>query len=132
MITQDNFIALLDLLGFTKKNKSVCGKSIGTTSLSVDIARKVIHYTESDGLAANERQTCNFFANENFVFFECVHHLLTKGYKPDHIELEPKWKLGRGASGGRPDILIRDNFGNPLLIIDDAPARKESVMNKYL
>jgi len=131
MITQDNFIALLELLGFTN-NKSVYGKSIDTTSLGVDITRKVIHYPESDGLAVNERQTCNFSANENLFVFECFHRLLNKGYKPDHIELEPKWKIGHGASGGRADILIRDNFGNPPLIIDGAPARKEAVMNKYL
>ena len=131
MITQDIYIALLDLLGFTN-NKFVYGKSIDTTSLDVDITRKVIHYPESDGLAVNERQTCNFSANENFVVFEWVHRLLTKGYKPYHIKLEPKWKRGRGSSGVRADILTRDNFGNPLLIIDAAPARKEVVMNKYL
>lgn len=119
------------MLGFTN-NKSVYGKSFGTTSLRVDIAKQVIHYPESDGLVVKERQTCNFSANENFVVFECVHRQLTKGYKPDHIELEPKWKLGRGSSGGRADILIKDNFGKPLLIIDAAPARKEAVMNKYL
>ena len=49
---------------------------------------------------------------------ECVHRLLEKGYKPEHIELEPKWKLGRGASGGRADILLKDNDGRPLLIIE--------------
>jgi len=27
------------------------------------------------------------------------------GYNPNHIELEPKWKVGHGASGGRADIL---------------------------
>ena len=124
MITQDNFIALLDSLGFTK-NKSIYSKSIGTSSLSVDITKQVIHYPESDGLVVNERQTCNFSANENFVVFECVHRLLTKGYKPDHIELEPKWKLGRGASGGRADILIKDNFGKPLLIIECKTAGTE-------
>src|SRR5665647_2049117 len=47
-----------------------------------------------------------------------VHRLLEKGYKPEHIELEPKWKLGHGASGGRADILIKDNSGTPLLIIE--------------
>lgn len=124
MITQDNFSALLDSLGFTK-NKSVFSKSIGTTSLRVDIAKQIIHYPESDGLVVNERQTCNFSANENFVVFECVHRLLTKGYKPDHIELEPKWKLGRGSSGGRADILIKDNFGKPLLIIECKTAGTE-------
>jgi len=56
---------------------------------------------------------------------ECVHRLLEKGYKPEHIELEPKWKLGRGASGGRADILIKDNDGRPLLIIECKTAGTE-------
>ena len=55
---------------------------------------------------------------ENIVVLECVHRLLAKGYKPEHIELEPKWKLGHGASGGRADILVRDNDGQVLLIIE--------------
>lgn len=63
-------------------------------------------------------------AKNNFCF-ECVHRLLEKGYKPEHIELEPKWKLGRGASGGRADILVKDNFGKPLLIIECKTAGAE-------
>ncbi len=124
MISQDNFVALLESLGFTK-NKSIYSKTIGATSLSVDVTKQTIHYPESDGLVVNERQTCNFSANENFVVFECVHRLLEKGYKPEHIELEPKWKLGRGASGGRADILVKDNFGKPLLIIECKTAGTE-------
>lgn len=69
-------------------------------------------------MVINERQTCNFSQPENFVVFECVHRLLEKGYKPEHIELEPEWKVGRGASGGRADILIKNNFSKPLLIIE--------------
>lgn len=117
MISQDNFITVLESLNFAKK-KSIYSKNVGATSLSVDVNKQAIHYPESDGLVVNERQTCNFSANENFVVFDCVHRLLEKGYKPEHIELEPKWKLGRGASGGRADILIKDNFGKPLLIIE--------------
>lgn len=124
MISQDNFITLIESLGFTK-NKSVYRRIIGTTSLSVDVSKQTIHYPESDGLVVNERQTCNFHMNENFVVFECVHRLLTKGYKPKHIELEPKWQLGRGASGGRADILVKDNFGKPLLIIECKTAGSE-------
>ena len=41
-----------------------------------------------------------------------------EGYQPKHIELEPKWKLGHGASGGRADVLVKDNDGRPLLIIE--------------
>jgi hypothetical protein len=32
--------------------------------------------------------------------------LFEKGYKPEHIELEPKW-IGHGASGGGADILVK-------------------------
>ena len=42
----------------------------------------------------NERQTCNFSDDENFVVLECVHLLLQKGYKPQHIEIEKRWTLG--------------------------------------
>lgn len=50
--------------------------------------------------------------------FECVHRLLEKGYKPEHLELEPTWQVGRGASGGRADILVKDQENKPLLIIE--------------
>ncbi|MDE0553589.1 MAG: N-6 DNA methylase [Candidatus Poribacteria bacterium] len=70
------------------------------------------------GLIVNRRDTCNFSHPENFVVFECVHRLLKKGYKPEHLELEPTWRIGRGASGGRADILVRDQENNPLLIIE--------------
>lgn len=133
MISQENFISLLVSLGFTK-NSSVFSKNVGNTLLAVDTAKQSIHYPETDGLLVNERQTCNFSASENFVVFECVHRLLEKGYRPEHIELEPKWKLGRGASGGRADILVKDNFGKPLLIIEckTAGAEFKKAWNKTL
>jgi len=117
MINQDKLPSLLESLGFTR-NEHIYSKTIGTALLTVDVSNQAIQYPESDGLVVNESQTCNFSANENFVVFECVHRLLEKGYKPEHIELEPKWKLGHGASGGRADILIKDNFDKPLLIIE--------------
>jgi len=117
MITKETFPQLLESLGFTKR-KATYSKTIGAATLSVDTTKQEIVYPESQKLIVNERQTCNFSANENFVVFECVHRLLEKGYKPEHIELEPKWKLGHGASGGRADILIKDNDGKPLLIIE--------------
>lgn len=54
MISQDNFVALLESLGFTK-NKSIYSKTIGATSLSVDVTKQTIYYPESDGLIVNER-----------------------------------------------------------------------------
>ena len=114
MIDKDNFRKLLVQIGFTKKGE-VYEKKISDAAaiLKVDFKKQELIYLEDKGLIVNERQTCNFSANENFVVFECVHRLLSKGYKPDHIELEPKWKLGRGASGGRTDKLnshIAANF----------------------
>ncbi len=50
--------------------------------------------------------------------FECVQRLLEKGYQAKHLEIEPKWKLGRGASGGRADILVKDEENKSLLIIE--------------
>ncbi len=124
MISQDNFPALLEFLGFAKQ-QSIYTKIIGATCLSVDIDKQLIIYPESDGLIVNERQICNFAANENFVVFECVHRLLAKGYKPEHIELEPRWKVGHGASGGRADILIKDNLMKPLVLFECKTAGSE-------
>jgi len=117
MITKDTLPKLLTLLGFDLQG-SIYSRVINGSPLEVNLKQETISYPEAQGLVINERQTCNFSANENFVVFECVCRLLEKGYKPQHIELEPKWKLGRGASGGRADILVKDNAGKPLLIIE--------------
>lgn len=47
-----------------------------------------------------------------------MHRLLAKGYSPAHIELEPRWNLGRDTKGGKADILVRDNEGSPYLLIE--------------
>ena len=52
------------------------------------------------------------------MVFECVHRLLAKGYKPEHLELEPRWRVGHGASGGRADILVKNQENKALLIIE--------------
>ncbi|MDD5176603.1 MAG: N-6 DNA methylase [Sterolibacterium sp.] len=124
MILVDNLPNLLSTLGFAQRG-STWRKTIGIATLGMDFAKREIIYPEAQGLTVNERQTCNFTANENFVVFECVHRLLEKGYKPEHIELEPKWKLGHGASGGRADILVKDNAGKPLLLIECKTSGRE-------
>jgi type I restriction enzyme M protein len=119
MINKDDLKPLLLSLGFEKHGNQYSKQFADSEAiLKVDFDKNLLIYPEDQGLKINERQTCNFSANENFVVFECVHRLLEKGYKPEHIELEPKWKLGHGASGGRADILIKDNFDKPLLIIE--------------
>lgn len=118
-MNQDNLKDLLLFLNFTQHQKVFTKKfSSGDYSLSIDFEKREIIYPEAYGLKVNERQTCNFSSNENFVVFECVHRLLEKGYKPEHIELEPKWKLGHGASGGRADVLVKNHQNVPFLIIE--------------
>ena len=124
MITKNNFKDLLKTLDFTEEGASL-KKSIGDVTLQVDFGKQRLIYPEDKGLKVNRRDTCNFSHPENFVVFECVHRLLEKGYKPEHLELEPTWRVGRGASGGRADILIKDQQNNPLLLIECKTAGDE-------
>ena len=118
MIDKSNFKDVLRFLGFVE-NGAVFSRDYDNNAwLKVDFSQQRLIYPEDLGLTIHERQTCNFSQNENFVVFECVHRLLAQGYKPEHIELEPKWQLGHGASGGRADILIKDNQNDTLLIIE--------------
>lgn len=126
MNKQDFLDKVLIDLGFRVRGNLIT-KDIHGTRLSVDFANERLIYPEDRGLKINSRDTCNFSSSENFVVFECVHRLLEKGYQPKHIELEPKWKLGHGSSGGRADILIRDNQSEPLLIIECKTAGREFI-----
>jgi len=119
MINKDNFKILLQKLGFSIKGDDYIKDFPQIdASLKVDFKASKLIYPEDKGFKVNEKQTCNFSQNENFVVFECVHRLFEKGYKPQHIELEPRWKVGHGASGGRADIMVKDNSDKALLIIE--------------
>ena len=124
MITKTNFKNVLKTLDFTTEGNTF-QKSIGEADLKVDFGKQRLIYPEDKGLKVNQENTCNFSQNENFVVFECVHRLLDKGYKPEHLELEPTWRIGHSASGGRADILVRDQENNPLLIIECKTAGDE-------
>ena len=124
MITKKNFKDVLKVLGF-KADGNIFQKSIGEVELKVDFDQEKIIYPEDKGLKINRRDTCNFSQDENFVVFECVHRLLEKGYKPEHLELEPRWRVGHGASGGRADILVRNQENKALLIIECKTAGNE-------
>lgn len=118
MITKDNLPTLLTLLNFSQ-NDNLWSKTIGKATLQVDFDKQLLIYPEDEGLIVNERQTCNFSDNENFVVFECVHRLLQKGYSPQHIELEKRWQLGHSQKSGRADICVyKDDDKNILLIIE--------------
>lgn len=115
MITKQNMESLLDSLGFIQNDK-VYTKTIGDITIGVDCAKQEIIYPTQ--ITIHDKTTSNFSHPENFVVFECVHRLLQKGYKPEHLELEPKWQLGREAKGGKADILVRDHQGSPYLLIE--------------
>lgn len=84
-------------------------------SLKVDFqAKKLIYPVAIKGRERND----GFDQKENFVVFECVCRLLTKGYRPEHIELEKEWHLGHDAKSGRADICVTDAKGNMLFIIE--------------
>ena len=120
MINKDNLKEVLKKLNF-EENGDIFSRYFPENNnayLKVDFKKKELLYPIDKGFIVNGDFTCNFTSDENFVVFECVHRLFEKGYKPEHIELEPKWKVGHGASGGRADILVKDNSGKSLLIIE--------------
>ena len=126
MIKRENFKQVLKILSFEETDNIFIKKYPELkTELKVDFEKQELIYPEKDGFRVNERQTCNFKQAENFVVFECVDRLLSQGYNPKHIELEPKWQVGHGASGGRADILVKDNDENALLIIECKTAGAE-------
>lgn len=117
MITRDNFQKVLTKLGFTE-DKKVFSKPFGSLAecvMTVNWSKGQLIYPES--IKINDRTTCNFEHPENFVVFECVHRLLEKGYRPEHIELEKRWNLGHDSKSGKADICVYDEDGQSMLFI---------------
>lgn len=126
MITIENLKNVLSEIGFEKSDIGAYYKIDYTgCSMAVDFDNAKLIYPEEKGLVVNDRTTSNFSHPENFVVFECVCRLLEKGYRPEHIELEPRWTLGHDAKGGKADILVKDEDNNPLLIIECKTAGAE-------
>lgn len=95
MITKDNFKNVLKSIGFAKEyGREYYTMTYGDCQMRVDFEKATLIYPEEKGLIVNDKTTSNFSHNENFVVFECVCRLLEKGYRPEHIELEPKWTIG--------------------------------------
>lgn len=123
MIKKEDIITLLELLEYKKIDDNIYSKDFNGQIIKVNINNEEIKYP--DDLKVNDKTTSNFSHPENFVVFECVNRLLYKGYKSKNLELEPRWQLGRGASGGKADILVKDNFGYEYLIIECKTAGTE-------
>jgi hypothetical protein len=102
MTTKDNLRQVLEVLKFKKASVGeFYTRPYETCSVSVDFDNELIIYPKE--VTVNDKTTSNFSHNENFVVLECVCRLLQKGYRPEHIELEPKWQLGRDAKGGKAE-----------------------------
>lgn len=121
MITKDNLRSLLNCLGFVRSEDVIqdvltLHLTNQNTSVSVDFTNEKIIYP--DGIEAVRDTTKNFSHNENFVVLECVVGLLSQGYKPEHIVLEPETPGGRENTNFYCDILIRDNARRPYMLIE--------------
>ena len=117
MIKKENIKQLLSILRFNELDNGTFYKGYNETdSIIVDVKAEEIIWPNN--LIVNDKTTSNFEHPENFVVFECVDRLMTRGYQARNMELEPRWQLGRGASGGKADILIKDNNGHEFLIIE--------------
>ena len=118
MITVANLLETIKILGFVEQSAGIYQKSFGDLlgcSITVDFKAKTIIYPSD--LRVNEKETCNFSDNENFVVLECITRLLDKGYRAEHIEIEKRWTLGHDVKGGRADICVYDESGKEMLLI---------------
>lgn len=104
------------------------GKEV--TYINVDLKNRQIEYDNK--IVLGDKTVKTLSRPENLVVLECVDRLITKGYLPQHIHLEKRWKLGRTAKGGKADIIVSDHSGNTLLIIECKTAGMEYQKEKDL
>jgi type I restriction enzyme M protein len=133
-ITETNILLFLDTMGFRAKDgaENVYTKKYSSGfELTIEVNKtkfsaSKINYAPK--INSDNDNTANFSQQENFVVLDCVNNLLTKGYKPESIHLEKKWKLGH-QNKGRLDIFVLDKSDNPFLMIEcktwDKEYRKE-------
>lgn len=107
-MNKDNAQELLTLLEFEREG-NVYSKNYDSTNvpLKIDISGEGRIYYSECGITIGRETTCNLLEPENLVVLECVDRLLSKGYSPFHLELEPTWKLGHSAKGGYADVWVR-------------------------
>ena len=115
MITVTNFRDILSAMGFSSDTQSNTFTYEGDSFLlSADFANQRLVYPHE--VRGREHNT-SFTAPENFVVFECVCRLLMKGYRPEDIELEKTWQLGRLPKSGRADICVYEKGSDNVLMI---------------
>lgn len=124
-INKTNIVEFLSLLGFTLKDGEE-NTYIRIYSKAKNYQIQVI-YNDSDfssskidyggKIEKGRGTTSNFSQQENFVILECITRLLEKGYPPEKIILEKKWKLGHKEKG-HLDICVLDKTSKCFLMIE--------------
>ncbi|MEG2414667.1 MAG: restriction endonuclease subunit S, partial [Kiritimatiellia bacterium] len=89
----------------------------------VDFTQQKIEYahhsiSQDKRIRLGDLTTSNFEKTENFVVLECVDRLLTKGYRPERLELEKKYPLGRNLKGKLDVLVYSENDDSPFLMIE--------------
>ena len=106
----------LTALGFAAETGGVfCKRYENGYAVFADPAGDSIDY--GGRILREDATTSNFSAPENFVVLECVNRLLEKGYRPEDLTLEKKWKLGRTGKSGKSDIVVRARNSEKILLI---------------
>lgn len=107
-MNRENIQELLSLLEFEHEG-NIYSKRYDSANepLKVDISGDGHIYYRECGITIGRETTCNLLEPENLVVLDCVDRLMTKGYSPLHLELEPAWKLGHSAKGGYADVWVR-------------------------
>lgn len=124
MIQDEVLFAWLDGLGFVEiADEKFQWSSTSGQKITIDTGSESIGYPAEINVVS--RTTSNLSHLENLVVLECVMRLLEDNYPASAITLEPTWKLGRGSSGGRADILVRDRMESPYLLIECKTAGPE-------
>lgn len=129
MIRKDNLEAMIKTIGYVASSRA---KVFEKKYLQYDCKIEVdfngsgfINYPENKGMKITRKTTCNFSEPENFVVLECITRLMDKGYRPEHIELEKEWSLGHERKSGYADILVKDEEGKTLFIVECKTAGTE-------
>lgn len=133
MIRKENLEDMLKVIGYVRDaHKKIYEKRYEAFDCAIEVdftGSGSIRYPEDKGMKIARKTTCNFSAPENFVVLECITRLMDKGYRPEHIELEREWSIGHEKKGGFADILVKDEDGKTLFIIecktDGAEYKKE-------
>ncbi|MBW8050047.1 MAG: N-6 DNA methylase [Cytophagales bacterium] len=117
-MNENQILNLITTLGFEIKEDNLYSKKYGQDdyTIVVDFGKKKISY--GDKIKRGDETTSNLFHAENLVVLECINRLLEKGYEPEDLHLEKKWKLGRSGKSGKADISVKGKDGKSLIIIE--------------